>query len=387
MRKSLFEETGNHLRVVRILMKIRDFLIERFFAKYEFEIPYLLCASDCESFSVEEILQLEEGAEDKFRKLKLSYTDSQGSPELREAISTLYKDISKEEILAFSGAEEGIFAFMNVVLNPGDNIIVQFPAYQSLFEIAKAIGCEVTKWSMEADNKWNLDLEFLNCNIKTNTKAIVINFPHNPTGSLISQKKYNDIIDIARENNLYLFSDEVYRMLEYNPSSRLAPASDLYDKGISLGVMSKSIGLPGLRVGWIATKDTQLLSNLSSFKDYTTICNSISSEFLASLALRYHQKLVQRNLTIVKSNLKLLDDFFKKSSLMNWVRPQAGPIAFPKLAKQASADDFCSKLVEKEGILLLPSSAFMYGDNHFRIGFGRKNMPEALARLDYYLAN
>ncbi|MCK4849513.1 MAG: aminotransferase class I/II-fold pyridoxal phosphate-dependent enzyme, partial [Candidatus Heimdallarchaeota archaeon] len=228
-------------------MKINEFLLERYFARYEFEIPHLLCASDCESFSVEEILQLEEGAENKFKKLKLGYTDSQGSPELRDAITTLYENISKQDILAFAGAEEGIFAFMNVVLKPGDHIIVQYPAYQSLFEIAEAIGCKVTKWRMESENNWNLDLDFLTESITADTKAIVINFPHNPSGSLLSQKKFQNIIDIAQENDLYLLSDEVYRLLEYTSSTRLPPACDLYDKAISLGVMSKSFGLAGLR--------------------------------------------------------------------------------------------------------------------------------------------
>ena len=366
-------------------MKIKEFLIERFFAKYEFKIPHLLCASDCESFSVEEILQLEEGAENKFKNLKLSYTDSQGSPELRGAISTLYEEISEKKILAFSGAEEGIFAFMNVVLDPGDNIIVQYPSYQSLFEIAESMGCKVTKWPMDEKNNWNLDLEFLTENIKANTKAIVINFPHNPTGSLLSQKKYQNLIEIAQENDIYLFSDEVYRMLEYNSSSRLAPACDLYDKAVSLGVMSKSLGLPGLRIGWTATKDTLLLNKLASFKDYTTICNSISSEFLATIALRNYQKLVQRNLSIVVSNLRLLDNFFEKTFFMDWVRPQAGPIGFPKITKEFSSEEFCTQLIDKAGVLLLPSSAFMYGDSHFRIGFGRKNMPEALKGMNEYL--
>jgi len=368
-------------------MKIEEFLLERYFARYEFEIPHLLCASDCESFSIEEILKLEEGAENKFRKLKLGYTDSQGSPELRDAISSLYENISKQDILAFAGAEEGIFAFMNVVLKPGDHIIVQYPAYQSLFAIAEAIGCEITKWSMDPENNWNLDFDFLTENINTNTKALVINFPHNPTGSLLSQKKFENIIDIARENDIYLLSDEVYRLLEYDSSTLLPPACDLYDKAISLGVMSKSFGLAGLRVGWTATKDQNLLSDLASFKDYTTICNSIVSEFLASLALRNYRELVQRNLSIIMRNLTFLDHFFDKTPLMDWVRPQAGPIAFPKLTNNSSSERFCTRLVDKAGVLLLPSSAFMYGDNHFRIGFGRKNMPEALSQLEANIEN
>jgi len=161
----------------------------------------------------------------------------------------------------------------------------------------------------------------------------------------------------------------------------------LYDKAISLGVMSKSFGLAGLRIGWTATKDQNLLSNLASFKDYTTICNSIASEFLASLALRNCRKLVPRNLSLIMSNLTLLDQFFEKTPIMDWIRPQAGPVAFPKLTKNSSSERFCTHLVDKAGVLLLPSSAFMYRDNHFRIGFGRKNMPEALSQLETYIEN
>jgi len=366
-------------------MKINDFLLERLFAKYEFEIPYLLCASDCESFSIEEILQFEEGASIKFNKLKLGYADSQGSPELRDAISTLYSSISNQDLLAFAGAEEGIFAFMNVILNPGDHIIVQFPAYQSLFEIAQAIGCNVTKWPMDAKNNWELDLEFLIENIREKTKVIVINFPHNPTGSLISKTKFEKIVEIASNHDLYLFSDEVYRLLEYDTTIRLPPACELYDKAISLGVMSKSFGLAGLRIGWTATKDPELLDKLARFKDYTTICNSIASEFLASIALRNQQSLVERNLSIIKSNLLALDKFFSDTNLINWIRPLAGPIAFPMIAEGRSSEKFCADLLKKSGVLLLPSSAFLYGDTHFRIGFGRENMPESLSKLKEYI--
>jgi aspartate/methionine/tyrosine aminotransferase len=366
-------------------MKLRDFQIERFFAKYEFEVPYILCASDCESFTIEEILQLEENATDRFKKLKLCYTDSAGSPQLRQAIASLYDSHSESDILAFSGAEEGIFAFMNVVLEPGDHIVVQFPAYQSLFEVALSIGCRVTKWSMSPKDNWDLDIDFLNENITPKTKAIIINFPHNPTGALLTKKKLLSVIEIARENELYLFSDEVYRFLEYSAEKQLPAASDLYEKALSLGVLSKSFGLAGLRIGWISTQDNHILNRLASFKDYTTICNSVSSEFLATIALKNKQTLVTRNLEIILSNLKLLDNFFQNNSLFQWIRPLAGPIAFPQINSDILIDDFCSDLVIQSGVLLLPGSNFDFGDKHFRIGFGRKDFPNGLEVLKDYI--
>ena len=262
-------------------MKINNFKIERFWAKYEFNTPYILCSSDCESFSIKELLGLEKNSEEELKRLRLEYTDSQGSPQLREEISKLYENIKPEEIIIFSGAEEGIFIFMNVLLEKSDHVIVQYPAYQSLYEIANSIGCEVTRWIMGDKHNWELDINFLQNNIKKNTKAIVINLPHNPTGYLASKEKFNTIVDIAKKNNVTVFSDEVYRFLEYDKKDRLQAMTDIYDKGVSINVMSKSFGLAGLRIGWIATKDKALLSRMVSFKDYTTICNSAPSEFLA----------------------------------------------------------------------------------------------------------
>lgn len=367
-------------------MKIDDFKLERFFAKYEFTAPYLLCSSDCESLSIKELLDLEKGSEDEFKKLRLGYTESQGNPKLRGEIARLYETIKPEEIIVFAGAEEGIFIFMNALLNSGDNVIVQFPAYQSLFEIAKSIGCEVTNWPMDDKNNWELEIEFLKKSIKENTKAIILNFPHNPTGYLPSREKFNEIIEIAKQKNIHVLSDEVYRLLEYDKNNILPPAADYYNKAISLGVMSKTFGLAGLRIGWIATKDKDLFGKIASFKDFTSISNSAPSEFLSVLALKYKDILIKRNLAIIENNLKLLDNFFKEyHDLFEWIRPKAGSVAFPKIKFDKNVEDFCIDLVNKKGVLLLPSTLYYSDDKHFRIGFGRKNLPEALERFEEYI--
>lgn len=367
-------------------MKINDFKLERFFAKYEFSAPYLLCSSDCQSFSAKELLDLGKNSEAELKKLWLGYTESQGNPILRKEISKLYKNINENEIIVFAGAEEGIFVFMNVLLEKGDHVIVQYPAYQSLYQVAKALGCEITKWMMSDKDGWELDIEFLKKSIKKNTRAIVINCPHNPTGYLMPKDKLKEIIDIARKQNIYIFSDEVYRFMEYNEHDRLPAACDLYGRGVSLGVMSKTFGLAGLRIGWIATKDKKLFKEIISFKDYTTICNSAPSEFFSILALKNKEKIVKRNLVIIKSNLALLDNFFKKyRNLFEWVKPKAGSIAFPKIKFNKNVEEFCIDLVNKKGVLLLPSTLYDFDDKHFRIGFGRKNMPIALKKLEEYI--
>jgi aspartate/methionine/tyrosine aminotransferase len=231
-----------------------------------------------------------------------------------------------------------------------------------------------------------LDFEFLHQNINKNTKAIVINSPHNPTGHLFTKQELYEIVDIARDNELYLFSDEVYRFLEYNENDRLPAVADLYEKGISLGDMSKPFGLAGLRIGWIGTKHKELFKNIASFKDYTTICNSAASEFLATLALKNKKKILSRNLEIIKKNLIHLDSFFNSyKHLFKWIKPRAGSIAFPKLKINKDIEDITIDLIDRKQTLIMPSTNYQFGNKHFRIGFGRKSMEEALKMFEEYL--
>ncbi|RYD02719.1 hypothetical protein N752_23350 [Desulforamulus aquiferis] len=317
----------------------------------------------------------------------LGYTEAPGNPELRHYISKLYRNISDSQVLVTAGAEEGIFIFMNSLLDKGDHVIVQYPCYQSLVEIACSIGCEITKWEMSEEQGWDLDMDFLASNIKANTKAIIINSPHNPTGYLIPREKLKHLMELANAQNILVFSDEVYRYLEYSPADGFEAACDIYENAISLGVMSKSYGLAGLRIGWVATKNRDVLKKMSAFKDYTSICNSAPSEFLSIVAIKHHDKLIQRNLDIINNNLKALDIFFASySDYFNWLKPKAGPIAFPSLNCNINAEEFCHSLVHSKGVLLLPG--IHYDDKcskNFRIGFGRQNMTECLAKLDEYM--
>jgi aspartate/methionine/tyrosine aminotransferase len=366
-------------------MNLPPFKLERFFARYEFNTEYLLCSSDCEAMSIADVLALETGAADKFRQTWLGYTESQGHPALRKEISRIYESIRPEEILVHTGAEEAIFLFMLAALKQGDHVVVHAPHYQSLSEIAKWIGCDVSPWQAREENNWALDMDELKGLLRPDTKAIVINSPHNPTGFLMSHPDFEEVNRIVKEKDMLLFSDEVYRESEYDPALRLPAACDLGDHAVSLGVTSKTYGLAGLRIGWIATKNRKIYEKMASLKDYTTICNPAPSEFLAEVALRNRQKLIARNLGIIKNNLEVIDDFFSRhSSLFSWVRPSAGSMGFPKLLT-GTIDEFCDNLVKKAGVLLLPGTLYDDSNNHFRIGLGRKNLPQAVERLDKYL--
>jgi aspartate/methionine/tyrosine aminotransferase len=335
--------------------------------------------------SVAELLTFESGAAERFQEVWLGYTESPGGLPLRKAIADLYDTIDPDQVLVHSGAEEAIFVFMHAFLQAGDHVIVHWPCYQSLTEIARSIGCDVSLWRAHEENQWGLDLDELKGLIRPNTKLLVVNTPHNPTGHLMGGSEYQTLVRLAMERNIFIFSDEVYRESEYDVAARLQAACDLNERSVSLGVTSKTYGLAGLRIGWIATRDPAVYERMAELKDYTTICNSAPSEFLAGLAMRYHDKLADRNMGIIRANLKVMDGFFERhAGDFTWVRPSAGSMGFPKYMR-GDVELLCQELVQDAGILLLPGT--LYGDmgNHFRLGLGRKNLPEAVDRWEEFL--
>jgi aspartate/methionine/tyrosine aminotransferase len=367
-------------------MNLKAFKLERYFAKYEFSVKYLLSSSDCDGLSQNELL---ESADNETRylwdKLTLGYTESLGHPLLREEISKLYQGINADDCLVIA-PEEGIYIAINSILQKGDHVICTFPGYQSLYEIAEGLGCEVTKWKPQEENEWRFNPDFLEEQIKPDTKLIIVNFPHNPTGYLPAKEDYQKIVDIARKHNTWLFSDEMYRYLEYSLENRLPSACEVYEKAVTLFGMSKTFGMAGARIGWVVTRDRDLYTKMAAFKDYTTICGSAPSEILSIIALRAKEKIIVNHLTRIKRNLNLLDDFFNEyKDMFEWVRPKAGTIGFPKLKIEADSLEFCQKVVKEANIMVLPSTVYDYGNKHFRLGFGRENMPEALEKFREYL--
>lgn len=368
-------------------MHLPPFKLERYYALYEFSAPYMLSSSDCESLSVADLLALEPGARERLEALWLGYTEPSGAPALREAIAALYTTVGPEDVLVFSGAEEGIYIAMNALLDRGDHVIVHAPGYQSLHTVASGIGCQVTPWLTSDADGWELDFDWLRDHVRPTTRMIIINAPHNPTGYTLTPEKQKQIAALAEERGIILFSDEVYRGLEHDPTERLPAAADVYPHALSLSVMSKTYGLAGLRIGWVATRDPEIMRRLATLKDYTTICNSAPSEFLATIALHHADQIAERNAQICRRNLVLLEQFFARyAPLFTWVRPRAGSIGFARVNTPEGAEKFAARVVEGCGCLFVPSTMFDYGDHHVRVGFGRANLPEALGHLDAYLA-
>jgi aspartate/methionine/tyrosine aminotransferase len=366
-------------------MKISEFKLERYFEEHEFSAKYILCASDCEPLTIGEVLTEYEIS--TLKSLRLSYAEAQGTPDLRNEAAKLYKAISPEDLVVCV-PEEGIFIAMNALLNPNEKVIVQTPCYQALSEIPKAIGCKITKWLPEAKSthSWHWNIEFLEENVDKKTKMIIVNSPHNPTGHLFTNQEYHEIIKIAKNNNCIVFSDEMYRMLEQEKQDRLSSGADLYKKCVSLSGVSKILGLGGLRIGWLATKDKALRDKIIKFKDYTTISSSVPGQYIAQIALTKIDTIVSRNLNTIRNNLEDLDSFFARHpNKFDWFRPKAGSTAFVKINFTQDVENFCENLVKKKSVMLMPSTKFDYGNNYLRFGLGRRNMPQALTLFEEYL--
>ncbi len=369
-------------------MRIADFELERYFARWEFAVRHLLCASDVEGWPMAELLALaDHESAALWQNLRLGYTEAPGHPLLRREIAGLYEIAESDDVLVLSGAEEGIFALVNVLLGPGDQAIVTWPGYQSLYEVARACGAEVTLHELREDAAWAIDVEALRRQVTPRTRLIVINLPHNPTGMLPDRATFDAVVAIAAEAGAHLLVDEVYRYLEFDEAERLPAGVDAGRHVISLGVMSKSFAMAGLRIGWLATRDRELLARVAAFKDYTTICASAPSEILALIGLRARDAVLARSRALVLDNVAQLDALFDRwSGTLSWVRPRGGSIGFPRLRADLDIDRFSAELVEAEGVLLLPGSRFGHPGNHFRIGFGRTDLPAAVAGLERHLA-
>jgi len=369
-------------------MKIKDFKVERYFAKYEFTAKYMLSSSDCDGYSMKYVLdQASKDELELWNNLKLGYTETRGSVFLREAIVKHYKTITKDEVLVASPGECN-FILMNTLLEKGDELICMSPMYQSLYQVAKDVGAKLSFWKPKIENgEWIYLISELKKLITSKTKLLIVNFPHNPTGYSPEMSEYMELVELAREKGIYIFSDEMYRFLNLNEKYKLPSISDVYENGISLWGTSKTFGLAGLRIGWLTSKNKNILNKVEKFKDYLSICSSSTSEILSTIALNSMDKFLIPNLNKIKRNIELFSNFQKQNeNLFDFYLPRSGSTAFIKLKLKESTSEFADKLVKETGIMLLPAETFEYGDSHLRIGFGREIMPEMLNIFQNYIS-
>jgi aspartate/methionine/tyrosine aminotransferase len=363
------------------------FAIERYFAVHEFAVPYLLCASDVEPLSLQELLAYaDDETREQWDSLVLGYTETLGAPALRREIAGLYGTLEADDVIAVVGASEALFILFSALIRPGDHVVALWPAYQSLYDLARAQGAEVDLVELRPEDGWRLDLDRIAAAMRPATRAIVVNLPHNPTGMLATSADLAALAELAERHGATLVCDEVYRGLEQDPAERLPAAADLSAGAVSVGVLSKTYALAGLRVGWLATRNRELLDAVSEVRDYTSLCSPAPSEVLGTIALRAAGALVERSRAIIAANLPLVDALMAEhAEKLDWVRPSAGSIGFPSYRGDEGIDAFNERLVAEQGVLLLPGRVYGYGAGRFRLGFGRRNLPEAVERLDRQL--
>ncbi|GAB2560571.1 aminotransferase class I/II-fold pyridoxal phosphate-dependent enzyme [Kribbella endophytica] len=360
-----------------------DFRLETYFSRWEFSARFHLTASDAQSLPMSELLAMaDDDGRERWESLALGYTETRGLPALREEIASTYDGLEPDDVMCFAGAEEGIYLAMRVLLEPGDHVVVLTPNYQAAETIPLDIGT-VTGVALRPEDGWALDVDAIERALRPETRLVSVNFPNNPTGAVPDPAAWERLVRLCEERGIRLFSDEVYRGLELDRPS-LPQATDLSPSALSLNVMSKAYGLPGLRIGWIACRDRAVLDKLERAKHYTSICNSAPSEILALIGLRARDRLLERNRGIVARNVPLFADFFaRRPDLFDFEAPQGGCVCFPRYAGPDGVEAMCAELVEQAGVLLLPSSIYSSAltetpTDRFRVGLGRLDPEPAL---------
>lgn len=374
------------------MTQLPDFRLETHFSRWEFKARHHLTASDAESMSLAELLAMA-SPEDRegFEQMWLGYTETYGAPDLRAAIAATYASQGAENILCFAGASEGIFAANTVLLDRDDHAIVVVPNYQSHETLPQAI-CSVTGVPLDPEDGWSLDVEKVAAAIRPNTRLLTMNFPHNPTGAVLSQDRFDALIALCRHHGIYILHDEIFHGLGPSGARHLPFVADLYERGLSLGVVSKSFGLPGLRVGWVACQDKMVLSRMERMKHYLSICNSGPSERLALIALKNRGRILARNCAIVDENLAKWDAFFARhEDLFDWAPPDASCMAYPRYKGAEGVEALARDLVERSGVLVLPSTIYASAlgavpKDRFRIGLGRRGLDAGLAAFEAHLS-
>ncbi|MFG2860839.1 aminotransferase class I/II-fold pyridoxal phosphate-dependent enzyme [Streptomyces sioyaensis] len=373
------------------MTRLPDFRLETYFSQWEFTARHHLTASDVQTMTLGELLALADDQDRAaFENLSLGYTETYGDPALREVIAQTYERADAADVICFAGAEEALYLAMNVLLDAGDHAVVVTPNYQAAETVPLAL-CEVTGVALDPDRDWALDLDRVKAAIRPHTRVVSVNFPNNPTGKVISAADFTELARLCDERGIHLFSDEVYRGLERDPARTLPQAADLSERALSLNVTSKSLGLPGLRIGWITCRDRDLLTRLERAKHYTTICNSAPAEVLARIALKARETILDRNRALIERNLPVFEAFFAEfGDVFEWQAPDGGCVAYPRYLGPEGVEEFCTRLVAEAGVLLLPASIYRSEltptpTDRFRIGIGRRDPEEGLAAFAQWM--
>jgi len=352
-------------------MKIRDFKVEQWMNEYENDAVYNLGETCIDSLTVGGLIELV-GKDPKsylegLADIRLTYGYIEGSPELLTAIASLYKEIDSTQIIPTHGAIGANYQVILSHIEAKDNMVSVMPTYQQHYSIPESIGAEVRTLQLSIENDFLPDLEELQNLVDENTKMITINNPNNPAGSLISPEKMEGIIKIAKSVDAYILSDEVYRGISED-GSYMPSIVDLYEKGISVGSMSKIFSLAGLRLGWIATRDAEVKKACMGRRDYDTISCGVLDDHFAALALQNKDKIFARNKAILDKNRKILDRWVQETPGVRYLKPKAGTTALVYYDNAMPSYDLCIRLMKEKGVLVTPGACFEL-EGCVRIGY------------------
>jgi len=367
-------------------MKIAPFRVEEWMNEYEMDAEYNIAETCVESLTVEELINFSDDPAARLaeiKKMQLTYGDIKGSAAFKKGVSSLYESVKPENILPSHGAIGANFLLLYSLVESEDEVVSVFPTYQQLYSIPESFGAEVKKLDLKYEDGFLPDLEKLKSLISEKTKLIAINNPNNPSGVVMKREILEKIVEIARNADAYLLADEVYR--GFDLEEKIPSVADLYEKGISVGSMSKVFSLAGLRMGWIAGPK-EVIELCQLHRDYTTISNGMISDYLSTIALENKDKIIERNLTKVKKQLAILDRWVQNEELVEYVKPNGGTTAFLKYRLDLDSETFAKKLFKEKGVLVVPGIAFGR-ENFLRIGFAgnEKELKAGLALLKEFL--
>ncbi len=351
--------------------------VASYLARWHGRTTHHISASQCETVTLADLLALADQEDaDRWHRLRLGYTDPIGAPWLRDAIASGFATLQADDIICFSGAQEAIFATLHALLGPDDHAIVVLPTYPAVETLLVGL-CDVTGVALAVDRAWDLDIDLIVRAIRPNTRVLAIGFPNNPTGYMPDRDRMAELLRICRRHGISVVSDEVYRLIERDQADRLDPVCDLDEHGVTIGAVSKAYGLPGLRLGWVASRDRALIGRLATLKQYLSTCSTGPSEVLASIALKASSAILGRNHALARANLVSLADFLDRhDEIFDWTIPKGGVVGYVRYLGPDDVEAWVRRMAEEAGVLLLPSSVFRSSlhplpDDHFRIGFGQ----------------
>jgi aspartate/methionine/tyrosine aminotransferase len=359
-------------------MKLEPFALERWMTQHEMQVTYDIAESGILPLRLADLLAWEEAANEQARStldalldLPLGYSEARGTEALRSAIAATYAGCSAEHVLVTTGAIEANYLLFNVLLNAGDHVIAPFPAYQQLYSVPRAIGCEVSLWEVGPSTGYRYDVDLLEQLVRPTTRLIVVNTPHNPTGAMLSPAELCRVYAIAESARASVLGDEAYRWLTVPNGAPFArPMFEHGPLGISVGTVSKPFGLPGLRIGWIAAP-APLVAACWGARDYVSLSPGKLNDAIAQLAFKHRQKIIERNSAIIAANLVAAEAWVARhADILTWTPPRGGLLALLRYNLPMESRELAHLLATEYGVMLAPGSVFGL-EHHLRIGIGQ----------------